>query len=372
MQNISQENERQLKPLKSKRLIELDSLRGLACLSVMLFHYAYYYGETWGHLNKPLILFQFGRYGLELFFLISGFVIFNSLKHKQVQKFIILRFWRLFPTYWVAIIFIFLISRLFPLSPEVIVHGKISIGEFIGNFTMIPTVFSLRYVDRTHWSLCFELFFYLHLTIIFVLCKGKQERVFYVLLFWTTLSIIWHKTIELSGIRAWDTIWWREDMGHWQYVVAKLFLLPYIHLFFMGISFYFIYNKQKIKTAIFSLIFCLATDYLIWGYIHTIPVIIDVIILYIALFIKPSLLRNAILIYVGTISYSLYIVHQNIGFRVIQHLENLGFNSNLAILMAIIVAFAIANPLHFYIEKPSYQWIKEKLNQRQLAINNRS
>jgi peptidoglycan/LPS O-acetylase OafA/YrhL len=357
---------------QSKRLTELDSLRGLACLSIMFFHYAYYYGETWGHKERPWISFQFGRYGLELFFLISGFVIFKSLKSHQIQKFIILRFGRLFPTYWAAIILIFFISRLFPLSPEVIIHGQISIWEFIGSFTMLSNIFSLRYVDRSHWSLGFELLFYLHIAIIFLSCKGKPNRIINILLFWTTLTIIWHKSIEVFGIRVWHTVWWREDMDHWQYVVAKLFLLPYINLFFIGICFYFIHNNQKIKTAIFSIGLCIVADYLIWGYVHTIPVVVDLIIFYIALFLKPSLLRNKSLVYIGTISYSLYLVHQNIGFRVIQNLENLGINSNLAIFIAVVVAFFIANPLHYFVEKPSYQWIRQKIDRRQLAYNNQN
>lgn len=62
------------KKKKAERLIELDSLRGIACISVMLFHYTYYYDNNWKHSQEPLVLFENGRYGVELFFLISGFV----------------------------------------------------------------------------------------------------------------------------------------------------------------------------------------------------------------------------------------------------------------------------------------------------------
>lgn len=354
---------------KSKRLIELDSLRGLACLSIMLFHYSYYYEDTWGHLQQPLILFEFGRYGVELFLLLSGFFVFMSLKNKNIKNFLFLRFWRLFPTYWVAIIFIFLIGNLVPLVPLVTIHGRLSIPEFLGNFTMIPTVFSFRYIDRSHWTLGFELLFYIHLALIFALCKTRENIIMYVLLFWTTIAIFWHKFIGLSGIKVWDTIWWREDMAHWQYPVAKLFLLPYIHLFLIGISFYFIYKQQKYKTAIAVICFCIIADYLIWGYYHTIPVIVDIAILAIALFIQPAFLRNKFLVYIGTISYSLYLVHQNIGFRVIQIAENSGVNSNIAIFIAILVAFLIAHPLYYYVEQPSYQWIRQKLTEQKLAFD---
>ena len=66
------------------RLGSLDALRGLAALGVVLFHYLPYYHEMYGHgfalwpwLNHGL---SFGRYGVHLFFILSGFVIFMTLE----------------------------------------------------------------------------------------------------------------------------------------------------------------------------------------------------------------------------------------------------------------------------------------------------
>ncbi|UQG59064.1 acyltransferase family protein [Marinobacter sp. M3C] len=66
------------------RLGSLDALRGLAALGVVLFHYLPYYHEMYAHgfalwpwLNHGL---SFGRYGVHLFFILSGFVIFMTLE----------------------------------------------------------------------------------------------------------------------------------------------------------------------------------------------------------------------------------------------------------------------------------------------------
>lgn len=352
------------------RLLELDSLRGIACICVMLFHYTAYYHHNWGHAQTPIILFEYGKYGVELFFLISGFVIFMSLKKKNIKDFLVLRFWRLFPTYWFAVVAIFVVSYFIPILPEVAVHGRITPLELLVNFTMIPTVFSLRYVDSSHWSLGFELLFYLYISAFFLLGKLREIRVVYVFLFLTSLSVFWHISIDrFFDIQAWMTVWWKEDMSHWQYVLSKVFILPYVHLFLMGISLYLIHQKRKIILSVFCIIFGIAADYFIWGWEHLIAVTIITLVFSTAISFKMPFLRNKFLLYLGAISYSLYLIHQNIGFRIIQIAERNGVNSNIAILAAILLVIFLAHPLHFWLEKPSYKFIKQRLSVSKKANN---
>jgi len=70
----------------SSRILELDSLRGLAIIAVMLYHYTSRYVRLYGFHNTPPFEFWYGRLGVEFFFIISGFVIFMTLsKPKQVS-----------------------------------------------------------------------------------------------------------------------------------------------------------------------------------------------------------------------------------------------------------------------------------------------
>jgi peptidoglycan/LPS O-acetylase OafA/YrhL len=95
---------------KQNRLFELDVLRGIAALGVVMYHYTTHYDELYGHSQKVLIYFPFGQYGVELFFIISGFVIFMSLERtKSSLDFIVGRFSRLYPAYWTAVILTFTI-----------------------------------------------------------------------------------------------------------------------------------------------------------------------------------------------------------------------------------------------------------------------
>ena len=80
-------------PVSQARVVELDALRGLAALAVVAFHYTTHYGNEVGHLGDMPVSFDFGNYGVELFFLISGFVIFMTLERtRTAMDFVVSRF----------------------------------------------------------------------------------------------------------------------------------------------------------------------------------------------------------------------------------------------------------------------------------------
>src|SRR5690606_6778553 len=89
---------------KTARLGELDALRGLAALAVVAFHYTTSYAQQVGHLQPLGFGFTPGNYGVHLFFLISGYVIFMTLEHtRDGMDFVVSRFSRLYPAYWFCI-----------------------------------------------------------------------------------------------------------------------------------------------------------------------------------------------------------------------------------------------------------------------------
>ena len=95
----------------TNRIIELDALRGIAAIFVLIYHYTYRYNSLYGHSGILEELgFYWGKQGVQLFFMISGFVIFLSLNHlKKPMDFIVSRFSRLYPPFWIAIACTFLV-----------------------------------------------------------------------------------------------------------------------------------------------------------------------------------------------------------------------------------------------------------------------
>src|SRR5690606_1085154 len=87
----------------TQRYLELDALRGIATLMVVLIHYTLRWSAYYTILKQSTT-------GVDLFFIISGFVIFMSLNYiSGSREFIVNRLARLYPTYWAAVTFTFLL-----------------------------------------------------------------------------------------------------------------------------------------------------------------------------------------------------------------------------------------------------------------------
>ena len=94
----------------------LDGLRGVAITLVVLYHTFSLHGDVipWANSYHSFPIFKLGFLGVQLFFLISGFVIYMSLENSNSFKnFIYKRWLRLFPAMLIATIFIFIYSIFF-------------------------------------------------------------------------------------------------------------------------------------------------------------------------------------------------------------------------------------------------------------------
>ncbi|HTD41379.1 MAG TPA: acyltransferase, partial [Mucilaginibacter sp.] len=94
---------------ESKKLLGLDHLRAFAIIFVMLFHYQFFGHPAW--VNK---IARFGWSGVDLFFVLSGFLISGQLfatiakgKEVSIKEFFIKRFFRIIPPFLVAVILYF-------------------------------------------------------------------------------------------------------------------------------------------------------------------------------------------------------------------------------------------------------------------------
>ncbi len=149
---------------QSSRIAHIDGLRGVAILSVVLFHaYARWPGlvPTGDSLVVPPL--AQGWVGVQLFFIISGFVIFMTLERSRTLiEFALLRWRRLFPAMLVATALIVLTAPLLPERPQ----GAVTAANAMVGLTFIgPSWWSLLRLDLTpiegaFWSLFVEVEFY--------------------------------------------------------------------------------------------------------------------------------------------------------------------------------------------------------------------
>lgn len=332
----------------TKRLTELDALRGIAASLVMLFHYTTQYEKLFGHEKAPSIALPWGHYGVNLFFMISGFVIFMTLHRiRRPLDFIVSRFSRLFPAFWVAVVVTFLLTRWLELP------GKtVDLGTALMNLFMIHGLARIPHVDSVYWTLEIELIFYAMALALFL--AGRLDRVHSALLTLLSLQIIWSLSRQYLGI---DLSW----------TVSHLLILPYIAWFVCGIMIYrLVYHPQETSSKD-KLILIAAIVQL--SIVDGIGIGFLALALSIALWMAATgrlpILANPILTWLGAISYTLYLLHENIGWAVILRLEHNGISGNLAILVAIAVTLLLAATLTRLIEKPAMNWIRTSYGNRE-------
>lgn len=291
------------------RFETLDSLRGLAALAVVLYHYTHQYYKLFPTDYIFIFDFSLGYFGVQAFFIISGFVIFMTLERtKKPMDFIVSRFARLYPIYWIAILLTFLIVSYFGLENQ-----EVTIKEFFFNFTMIQGQFKIPSVVSIFMVIFTILFYYI------------GDSIFILKLF---------------------------------YIV---FILQYLGFFIAGIMFYKLYTHKSNKLTYLVLFLTYVSNILlIQEDITKIYLTSFIYLVFILLVIqKLNWLQIKPLIFLGTISYPLYLIHQNIGYVIIQQ----GFKNNLNIeivtLFAIFITLIIATFMTFLVEKPMVGKIRE-------------
>jgi peptidoglycan/LPS O-acetylase OafA/YrhL len=146
-------------------------------------------------------------------------------------------------------------------------------------------------------------------------------------------------------------------------------MLKYGNLFFAGILFYNIkMHGSNIKRHLLILL-CFITEFFTryngnYDYLsfvdHFIISFIYFGVFYLLIFNKLGFLVNKVLIFLGTISYSLYLVHQNMGYEIIKKLYEYTSNPYLIIIIPTCIAIVIAIGITYLVEKPALSYIRNK------------
>lgn len=336
-----------------KRLNNIDGLRAIAALSVLVQHMfgdmlrhsgvestvLYPYVSTWVH------NFDLGRFGVVLFFLISGFVVPFSIKgQRPLRHFAISRLFRLYPALWLAIA---------GLSVFYWYQGNApTVSTILANMTMAPALFGKTWLSEIYWTLFVELVFYFLVAGLFAVKLLYDYRAVFalglVLIASTTLPILMrmndiaelpvqyiglHVSFLLSGLLLRFSI---IEKRRWAGLCALCLLSLQLVAIFILSDFslargdgFVLFNAQAILTAYIAAILLFAAA---------------------AITLRP---HSAALAATGQISYSIYLFHWLVCNIIYSQFPLTGEWNSLAIMSLCIVAtLAVSWAVYNIVEKP--------------------
>lgn len=332
--------------INARRYPELDALRGIAVLGIILYHYTIAYDYHFKINNTGNFHFKYGFLAVELFFIISGFVIFLTLENsKKKTDFLVSRFSRLYPAYWCAIFLTASIITLFPVPTL----GHYSIREIAENLTMFQGFDNkVRLIDQVYWTLKFELTFYIIMYLLYLTKSLKNINL--ICIIWLALSLS-SRFYNIPGKKYLDV----------------LLILQFAPLFIAGISFYKLKMNNK---DIFAHILVILSLFIQLPWIYKMElndnnyiVEVSVVVVFYAtfyLFIYKGLilLNNKFLLFFGTISYSLYLLHNVIGYSIIYRLRAISDTQIFYVSISFIIVVILASMVSFFVEKPAMKLIR--------------
>lgn len=130
-----------------KKVKSIHYLRGVAALLVVAYHNKQYLNEVYAQKDLGDLLFISGGFGVDLFFIISGFIIMLSSQKKETNSpinFMTRRFFRIYPVFFICTILFFLLNPVFTESELLrslfLLHlDYYSEAPFFGYKVMTPT-----------------------------------------------------------------------------------------------------------------------------------------------------------------------------------------------------------------------------------------
>jgi len=331
------------------RFPELDLLRFLAACGVMLFHYTYIGPQYHAcPVSFPFLsqTFKYGYLGVNVFFILSGFVILLTAYDKDATGFTLARIVRLYPAYWICVTL-----TAFAIVLTGTNHNPVTFRQYLANLTMLHSFFGIEDISGVYWTLAVELQFYF--LVFLILAAGQARRIGYFLGLWLFASII----LSL-----------REPHG-----AAHFFLFPEWSSYFIAGAMLFLIHREgpsPYKLFVVGACYVLSVAYAIkllpFGGDQlernlSAPVIGSFLAAaygtFLIIALRPRSVGGSNPFYMlGLITYPLYLIHQDLGFILLRVAPS-GLNRFL-LLCAVMAAMVILSwLLHIGPEK----WLARRL-----------
>lgn len=289
--------------MSSKKLEGIQVLRGYAAMLVVVTH-------LWsvGVVSSALRFGRIGGLGVDIFFVISGFIMCYSLRDRLAPgsslEFLKKRVFRVFPVYLIVLI---------PFLVEYITHGSAAKSPadptlIVGNLLLLPSFFGgkdYRMLVGAAWTLTYELFFYVLFAGAIFFSKSKSRAICTVMICIVAMVTL----VNLLGLKG-ERLQWSNV----QYMVGDTLFFNFV----IGCICYFLWRKYErvvfsfwtaVGSALVLTVVALALGKAGLPRFISLGLPAGIIVL-IFLFAELKTGRvTKLLLFLGSASYSIYLVH---------------------------------------------------------------
>lgn len=313
----------------NKKIPEIEGIRTIAISMVLAFHFF----SRWIPPNYPEKVYpetyevtrqvsQFGFLGVQLFFMVSGFVILRTLENRSsLKQFFTARFKRIYPSLWLAIPFIYIFCNLL----NQVFIAPIPFSSLIPSLSLVSPDFinqicgtNLIWTTGVLWSLFVEIQFYLAAGYLFY---NFQKLEFTSKLAFATVLL---QSLKILLVVTNSNL--ESDFDQLLPVHKYLWWFLAGSLFYKGKSNN--WNKKHLALILISIAGNLLVLNIEKSEFHFAPIESSITISFYFLFylvIKEgkmiSFLKSPYIVYLGGISYELYLIHESIGVSILSQLN---------------------------------------------------
>lgn len=347
--------------MDTRRVNEIDLLRFIAALSVVFFHYAFrgYAADDRSIMPYPLLapVAKYGYLGVELFFLISGFVILMTASRGSLKGFAVSRFVRLYPAFWASCTITFVLI--------VLMGGdrySASIGQYLANMTMLSGFVGVPSIDGVYWSLFIEMQFYGLVAALMVVGRIHQAQFFLILWLLFTVAL---EAFPVDRLRF-------------------LLLTDYAAYFIAGAMCFLIWSRgfSILRLGVILACVVIALRQSLGG----LPAfeqqfetdmnplaVAGIIVSFFAVMLLVATRRTGAMghqqwLTAGALTYPLYLIHQNVGFMIF-NVAYPAINRHLLFWGTLLLMLGVAYAVHVLVERRFSPGLKSGLGKTWDAVS---
>ncbi|MEU9332015.1 acyltransferase [Streptomyces sp. NPDC048290] len=339
------------------RLHLIDGIRLIAALMVVVHHYAgtnrvdqpgnAIWGRPVSEIMPTVFRFaSFGWIGVEIFFVISGFVICMSCWGRTPRQFFVSRVIRLYPAYWFGVFFTTAVLVLLPGVWE-----RLPLRDVLFNLTMLQAGSEVGNVDAVYWTLWAELRFYL-LFLVVVAMGLTYRRVI-------VFCCVWGAAAMLAPVADLRLLTLAADPSATWYFIAGL-ALYLMHRFGQDLL---LWGILAMSWLMGQRELALRVEYegvSSWRGAVLIFTVFLLVMVAIALG-HTHRVRGKWLVTAGCLTYPLYLTHYLAGTTVISRLRD-AMDARLLVVLVTAGFLALSWLIHRWVERPVSRRLKRGLD----------